>query len=83
MWLTTNILQVGQVSLHSTVKCMRLMYKFLVEKLSQNWLLASVVSIWHHDISELQFNNQTNQFKNASAFGIIVDELTQGQIKNL
>src|SRR5205814_9218518 len=41
VWLATSISQVGQVSLNSTVECMRLIYEFLIGEPPQNWLTIS------------------------------------------
>lgn len=83
IWLATNILQVGEMSLRSTVECMRLFYEFLVGEPPRDWLSSSTLRTWHKNISELQFNEQIYQVKNALAFGIMVDESTRGQLKNL
>ncbi|CAI2193986.1 366_t:CDS:1, partial [Funneliformis geosporum] len=61
---------------------MRLIYEFLVGE-PQDWLKKSTLQIWHQDISELHFNRQIHQAKYAPIFGVIVDESTQEQIKNL
>ncbi|RIB24662.1 hypothetical protein C2G38_2139166 [Gigaspora rosea] len=83
IWLATNVLQVGQMSLHSTVECMRLVYEFLVGEPPRDWLSTSTLRTWHQDVSELQFKEQINQIRNALTFGIMIDESTRGQIKNL
>ena len=83
IWLATNILQVGQTSLRSTVECMRLVYEFLTGEPPKDWLLTSTVRTWHQEVSELQFNEQIHQVKSAPMFGIMIDESTQGQVKNL
>ncbi|CAI2172901.1 14371_t:CDS:2 [Funneliformis geosporum] len=83
IWLATNILQVRQISFCSAIEYMRLIYEFLVEVSPQNWLAKSTLRIWHQDVSELHFNRQIRQAKNAPIFGVMVDESTQGQIKNL
>ncbi|CAG8767738.1 5145_t:CDS:2, partial [Gigaspora margarita] len=67
IWLATSILQVGQLSLRSTVKCMQLVYEFLVGEPPQNWLSMTTLRTWHRDVSELEFNKQINQLKNALA----------------
>ncbi|CAG8748188.1 32351_t:CDS:10 [Gigaspora margarita] len=43
IWLATNVLQVGQMSLRSTVEYMRLVYEFLVEELPRDWLSTSTL----------------------------------------
>ncbi|RIB08768.1 hypothetical protein C2G38_2251808 [Gigaspora rosea] len=83
IWLATNVLQVGQISLHSTVECMRLVYEFLVGEPPWDWLSTSTLRTWHQDVSESQFKEQIYQIRNALTFGIMIDESTQGQIKNL
>ncbi|CAG8600517.1 10933_t:CDS:2, partial [Gigaspora margarita] len=57
--------------------------EFLVREPPKDWLSSSTLHTWHKDVSELQFNEQTYQVKNALAFGIIVDESTRGQLKIL
>ncbi|CAG8589009.1 21223_t:CDS:2 [Gigaspora margarita] len=44
------------------------------------WLATNVLQV---DVSELQFKEQIYQIRNALTFGIMIDESTRGQIKNL
>lgn len=82
IWLATSISQVGQISLNSTVECMRLIYEFLTGKPPQNWLATTTLNTWHKDMSKIYIDTQINQLANASAYGIMVDESTRGEIKN-
>ncbi|PKY33938.1 hypothetical protein RhiirB3_453247 [Rhizophagus irregularis] len=82
VWLATSISQVGQVSLHSTVECMKLIYEFLIGEPPQNWISISTLRTWHQNVSELHVNAQICQVANASVFGIMVDESTRGETKN-
>ncbi|PKY36260.1 hypothetical protein RhiirB3_458475, partial [Rhizophagus irregularis] len=77
VWLATSISQVGQVSLHSTVECMKLIYEFLIGEPPQNWISISTLRTWHQNVSELHVNAQICQVANASVFGIMVDESTR------
>jgi hypothetical protein len=82
IWLATSISQVGQMSLHSTVECMKLIYEFLIGEPPQNQLSISTLRTWHQDVSKLHVNAQICQVANAPVFGIMVDESTRGEIKN-
>jgi len=67
---------VGQSSLCFAVECMRLVYEFLIGEPPQDWLATSTLRTWHQDVSELHFNRQICQAKNAPVFGVMVDEST-------
>ncbi|GET64031.1 hypothetical protein GLOIN_2v1761399 [Rhizophagus irregularis DAOM 181602=DAOM 197198] len=82
VWLATSISQVGQVSLHSTVECMKLIYEFLIGEPPQNWISISTLRTWHQNVSKLHVNAQICQVANTSVFGIMVDESTRGETKN-
>ncbi|CAJ0633765.1 12833_t:CDS:2, partial [Entrophospora sp. SA101] len=43
VWLATRITQVGQVSMHSTVECLRLVYQFLIGEKPKKWLSRSTL----------------------------------------
>ena len=47
IWLATNILQVGQISLHSTIECMQLIHEFLTGEPSQKMLSTSTLCTVH------------------------------------
>lgn len=61
----TEISQVGQMLLCSTVECIQLVYEYLTGEQPRNWLVTSTLCTWHQEISNLQFNKQILQLKNA------------------
>ncbi|CAG8784719.1 18187_t:CDS:2 [Gigaspora margarita] len=61
IWLVTNILQVGQTSLRSTVECMKLLYEFLTGEPPKDQLSTSTLRTWYKGVSELHFNRQIYQ----------------------
>ncbi|RIB26645.1 hypothetical protein C2G38_2030026 [Gigaspora rosea] len=77
IWLAKSILQVGQTSLRSAAECMKLLYEFLAGEPPQVHLSTSILRTWHKDILELHFNRQICQAKNASVFGVMVDETSK------
>ncbi|CAB5182836.1 unnamed protein product [Rhizophagus irregularis] len=82
VWLATSIAQVGEISMRSTVECIKLVYEFLIGEPPQNWMSKSTLQTWHKDVSQLYINNNISQIANAPAFGVMVDESTRGEIKN-
>ncbi|GBB90493.1 hypothetical protein RclHR1_17480006 [Rhizophagus clarus] len=82
VWLATSIAQVGEISMHSTIECTKLIYEFLTGESPQNWLSTSTLRTWHKDVSQLYINNNISQIANAPVFGIMVDESTREEIKN-
>lgn len=82
VWLATSIAQVENISMCSTIKCIKLIYKFLTGKSPQNWISTSTLHTWHKDVSQLYINNNISQIANAPVFGIMVDESIREKIKN-
>ncbi|CAG8502880.1 9226_t:CDS:2 [Gigaspora margarita] len=69
--------------MNSTVECTKIIYKFLTGKSSQNWISTSMLHAWHQDVSELYVATQISQIAQALLFGIMVNESTRGETKNL
>ncbi len=44
IWLTTKLTQVGQVSMHATIECIKLIYEFLIDESPKNWLSIEQVT---------------------------------------
>ncbi|CAJ0838131.1 439_t:CDS:2, partial [Entrophospora sp. SA101] len=55
VWLATRITQVGQVSMHSTVECLRLVYQFLIGEKPKKWLSRSTLK-WLSFLRDLKEN---------------------------
>ncbi|RIB30907.1 hypothetical protein C2G38_2151499 [Gigaspora rosea] len=83
IWLASSISQVGSICMKSTIECTKIIYEFLIGEPPQNWISASTLRTWHHDISNFCITTQISQIKQASVFGIMVDESTRGETKNL
>ncbi|RIB26291.1 hypothetical protein C2G38_2030320 [Gigaspora rosea] len=83
IWLASSISQVGSISMKSTIECTKIIYEFLIGEPPQNWISASTLRTWHHDISNFHITTQISQIKQAPVFGIMVDESTRGETKNL
>ncbi|GES87987.1 hypothetical protein GLOIN_2v1761399 [Rhizophagus clarus] len=43
VWLATSISQIGQLSLCSTVECLKLIYEYLIGEVHRNWLSTSTL----------------------------------------
>ncbi|CAJ0868710.1 4193_t:CDS:2 [Entrophospora sp. SA101] len=83
VWLATRITQVGQVSMHSTVECLRLVYQFLIGEKPKKWLSRSTLSTWHQEVANLEVHSTITQLSEVNSYGIMVDESTRGENKYL
>lgn len=82
IWMATQMTQIGQVSMRSTVECMKLMYEVLTGEPPKTWFSHSTLATWHKDISTLQMDSHLLEIKNADNYGIMVDESKRNGIKN-
>lgn len=82
IWLATSISQIGQLSMHSTVECIKLIYEYLIGEAPRNWLSTSTLRTWHQDVSNIYVSSQISKIAIAPTFSIMIDESTRGEIKN-
>ncbi|CAJ0643146.1 11440_t:CDS:10, partial [Entrophospora sp. SA101] len=75
--------QVGQVSMHSTVECLQLVYQFLIGEKPKKWLSHSTLSTWHQEVANLEVHSTITQLSEVNSYGIMVDESTHGENKYL
>src|SRR6266542_3501975 len=80
--MATQITQIGQVSMQSTVECMKLVYEVLTGKSPKTRFSHSTLATWHKDISTLQMDSHLLEIKNANNYGIMVDESKCNGIKS-
>ena len=69
--------------MYSIVEYTKIFYEFLIEEPPQNWLSTLTLHTQHQEVSQLYIATQISQIACASAFGVMVDESTHGEIKNL
>ncbi|CAG8674224.1 3462_t:CDS:2 [Gigaspora margarita] len=80
--LSIQIIQVGQVSMHSAAECTKLVYEFLIGEPSNTWLSHNTLSLWYKDIFKLSTDTYLNKIQNVTGYRIIVDKSKRGKIKN-
>ncbi|RGB32966.1 hypothetical protein C1646_762283 [Rhizophagus diaphanus] len=67
---------IGQLSMHFTVECTKLIYEYLLGEEPRNWLSTSTLRTWHQDVSHIHVSSQISQIAMAPAFSIMIDEST-------
>ena len=83
VWLSTSMTQVGQVSMHSTIDCLHLVYEFLIGEKPKKWLSRSTLSTWHQEVANLEVNSTITKLSEVNSYGVMVDESTRGENKYL
>ncbi|CAJ0848003.1 13433_t:CDS:2 [Entrophospora sp. SA101] len=77
--LVTQMSNIGQSSLSSTVQCTREFFTFLVGDSPDTWISTSTLSKWNQDVARITVSENlpgtTSQF---SSYGIMADESTRG-----
>ncbi len=80
--LATDLSNIGQMSLASTVKCTKEMVTFLTDHSPESWLSSSNLSWWNKKVAQILIQENlplfTNQF---DSYGIMADESTRGEKK--
>ncbi|CAJ0905380.1 13359_t:CDS:2 [Entrophospora sp. SA101] len=80
--LVTQMSNIGQSSLSSTVQCTREFFTFLVGDSPDTWISTSTLSKWNQDVARITVSENlpgtTSQF---SSYGIVADESTRGDKK--
>ena len=83
VWLSTSMTQVSQVSMHSTIDCLHLVYEFLIGEKPKKWLSRSTLSTWHQEVANLEVNSTITKLSEVNSYGVMVDESTRGENKYL
>src|SRR6185369_3470359 len=80
--LVTQMSNIGQSSLSSTVQCTREFFTFLIGDSPDTWISTSTLSKWNQDVARITVSENlpgtTSQF---SSYGIMADESTRGDKK--
>ncbi|CAI2195196.1 14020_t:CDS:2, partial [Funneliformis geosporum] len=80
--LATDLSNVGQMSLASTVKCTKEMVTFLTGDSPESWLSSSNLSRWNTEVAQISIQENLPEFTNKfDSYGIMADESTRGEKK--
>jgi hypothetical protein len=80
--LMSQISNIGQMSLSSTVQCTKEIFTFLTGHSPETWVSKSTLSRWNKEVAELTITeNLPNSTSIFASYGILADESTRGDKK--
>ncbi|CAG8748659.1 12685_t:CDS:1, partial [Ambispora leptoticha] len=83
--MATEISNLGQISLKSTVVCTKKFYEFITGEEPEKWINIHTLSRWNKEVAALQLDSNKPKSYNISnyGYGLLVDESKRGERKIL
>ncbi|CAG8803606.1 43845_t:CDS:2, partial [Gigaspora margarita] len=82
--LLTNLCTINQISMRSTIQCVKQIVLFLTGSTSDSWLSISTLSKWTKEVAQISVQENLPQFSNQfSSYGIMADESTREAANNV
>lgn len=80
--LATDLSNIGQMSISSTVQCTKEIMTFLTGNSPESWLSSSTLSRWNKEVAQISVQQNLPQLSNQfGSYGIMADESTRGEKK--
>ncbi|CAG8707520.1 1003_t:CDS:2 [Cetraspora pellucida] len=83
--MATEISNLGQISLKSTVVCTKKFYEFITGEEPEKWINIHTLSRWNKEVAALQLDSNKPKSYDISnyGYGLLVDESKRGESKIL